>query len=232
MSIDYSVHLACDVKLKLGDGDALVGEGDLLRRLKAQGRAKILRKIAKEKGKDVKTMRATVKESDDQGQPQTVEIAYTELLQEIEPLLSLQSFCDKCPANALQRPFGCQGAVKYPIRKKSEQWLMQQVQPLDTVAGPYLIHAFADDEGGLEEIQGMRAARIVRVCTPCTQGGRRRAVIEDRDRFRCRARDVPRPGRCARPQLLRHAPAGIGSDHGGRTTRNFCRGFRCCHRNG
>jgi hypothetical protein len=156
MSIDYSVHLSCDVKLKLGDGDALAGEGDLLRRLKANGRAKTLRKIAKQQGKPVETMWAVVNETDDEGEPQKFEVRYTDLMREIEPLAPLQSACAACPANALQRPFGCQGDVKYPIRKTSEQWLMDQVQALDTVAGPYLVAAFAEDDEGHAQIQQMR----------------------------------------------------------------------------
>ena len=42
MSIDYAVHLSCNVKLTLGEGDVVVGEGELLQRLKAQGRARVL----------------------------------------------------------------------------------------------------------------------------------------------------------------------------------------------
>jgi hypothetical protein len=156
MSIDYTVHLTCDVKLTLGEGDVVAGEGKLLQSLKAQGRARILQKIAREQGKDVQSMRATVKDVDEHGQPQNVEIRYTDLVQQFEPLLALQSLCATCPANALRRHFGCQGALKYPIRKKSEQWLLNKVQSLDTVAGPYLIQAFADGDEGLAQIQGMR----------------------------------------------------------------------------
>ena len=158
MAIDYSVHLPCDVKRTLGDDDALAGEGALLELLKAQGRAKTLKRVAAEQGRDVETMTATLNEVDDEGLPITREIVYAELVAQARRLRPLEHFCSECPANALQRPFGCQGAVNYPIRMSSEAWLMDQVQTFDTVAGPYLVAAFENGDGGIEQIRSMRAA--------------------------------------------------------------------------
>jgi hypothetical protein len=156
MGADYAVHRPCEVKDKLGEGDSLAGEGELLRLLKARERAKALKAIALQQGKDVQTMTAMLNETDDEGQTVSREIAYADLVAEARALRGLESACEGCAANALQRSFGCHGAVKYPVTKRAEEWLMQQVQTFDTVAGPYVVAAFEDGDEGLPMIQSMR----------------------------------------------------------------------------
>jgi hypothetical protein len=175
MAIDYSVHFECDVKLTLGDGDLIVGEGALLHMLKCRNRAKDLEKIAKQQGKDVKTMKMKVNETGEDGQWVTTDVTYPELASEAEPLAELESACTNCPANALGRAFGCQGATKYPIRKQAEEWLMEQVQTADTVAGPYFVLAMKDGEEGLARVCGMRSDGLFESREPVCRdiGGRR-----------------------------------------------------------
>jgi hypothetical protein len=158
--IDYGVHLPCSVKNELGDGDPMVGEDDLLRRLKSLIRMKALEKVAKERGNDVRTMSATFNEVHEITDPCNVEVRYTDLQSHVAPLRVLQRQCTGCPANALQRAFGCQGGMKYPIRKKTEQWLMHQVQMMDSPAGPYLALAIEDGDRGLAQIRHMRQQHL------------------------------------------------------------------------
>jgi hypothetical protein len=52
--------------------------------------------------------------------------------------------CDQCPANNTGRPFGCVGAIGYPLSSFGESWLLDRVQP-----GPaaYLLRVVFEDVG-------------------------------------------------------------------------------------
>lgn len=151
------MNLECDVKRKLGDGDVIDGELDLLRRRKAHGQAAAIERIANQQGKDLKTLRVNVSDVGEDGRPRQRQVAYADLVREAQPLAGLEAACVRCPANALMRAFGCQGGLQYPIKTIAEQWLLRQVQTFDTVAGPYLVHAFDDGNESIAMIDDMRA---------------------------------------------------------------------------
>jgi len=58
-----------------------------------------------------------------EGQAVTGESSIGEILDESAALLELRGTCRKCPA-ALAEPFGCHGAIHYPVSARAEQWLI------------------------------------------------------------------------------------------------------------
>lgn len=61
------------------------------------------------------------------GQPQQAGIPIIQVLEQSAPLQTLESHCSQCAANVRKQPFGCFGAINYPISQTEEEWLLQRL---------------------------------------------------------------------------------------------------------
>lgn len=129
MAIDYVVHLTCLPKETLGvDG--------ILDRLKAAARAKEVIRLYRDNGdsRPPSEMGFEFTRNLPDGEEEVAVIMVQDMLNQAAELEPLLSWCADCPANILGRPFGCYGAINYPISSAAEKWLLDQLpynhQPL------------------------------------------------------------------------------------------------------
>ncbi len=69
--------------------------------------------------------------------------------------------CTNCPVNALRRPFGCATSLDYPIAKQTERWLLDRIQPPDTIGGALCIQAIQSQPNYAEMTRGFRASGML-----------------------------------------------------------------------
>lgn len=122
MGIDYVVHYDCEPKR------ALTLEG-LMLRLKGRDRADAIIELYRAQG-DQRPPREMgfelVRNTAEGGEEQQVVIVQ-DLLDAAEELAPWAKYCEGCPANHARRPFGCIGAINYPLSRAGEQWLLDQL---------------------------------------------------------------------------------------------------------
>ena len=122
MAIDYVVHLTCTPKDTYGvDG--------ILDRLKAGARAREVIRLYRENGdgRPPSEMGFEFARSGPDGEEETTVILVQDMLNQAAELEPLIPYCADCPANVLGRPFGCYGAINYPISSAAERWLLEQL---------------------------------------------------------------------------------------------------------
>jgi hypothetical protein len=122
MAIDYVVHLSCTPKETFGvDG--------LLDRLKAGARAREVIRLYRTNGdnRPPAEMGFEFARSLPDGEEEVVVIMVQDMLDQAAELEPLIPFCADCPANVLNRPFGCYGSINYPISSAAEKWLLDQL---------------------------------------------------------------------------------------------------------
>ena len=129
MAIDYVVHLTCLPKETYGaDG--------ILDRLKAGARAKEVIRLYRDNGdgRPPSEMGFEFARNLPDGEEEVTVIMVQDMLDQAAELEPLLPYCADCPANILGRPFGCYGAINYPISSAAEKWLLDQLpsnrQPL------------------------------------------------------------------------------------------------------
>lgn len=153
MAIDYIIDYQCVPK------QTLTTEG-ILDRLKGQARAQAVIDLFRKNGDNrpaaeigFELARAT---PDGQQESRTVMVA--DLLEAATELRPLEPFCNGCPANNLQRPFGCLGQIEYPISSRAERWLLNRL-PVPDEPLPWLLlrRAIEDADDDADEINTMRA---------------------------------------------------------------------------
>src|SRR5262249_17680474 len=111
-------------------------------------------------------------------------------------LAPLAPHCADCPANVFGDSFGCYGALRYPIRARSEAWLMERLQPPHTPGGYLCLKAIADFGYDGELIQRWRERELFELPRP----------IE-------RALDPSRPGETTvNSNQIWHALLGVGNE--------------------
>jgi hypothetical protein len=135
MAVDYILHLECDAKRELGSGDPVQGSLAMLEMLKARFCAEIGREQAEEEGLDPDKLSITLHDVDPDGEEHEKEVTIRELEEEAAPLQAHEAKCAGCPANFVDSPFGCVSVLHYPIAPEQEEWLMERLQPIDTLGG-------------------------------------------------------------------------------------------------
>ena len=157
MGADYIVHLSCNPKLAFGDGDPLKGAATMMDMIK--GRNMALFVAQKSEGRDPATIKIKRMKVTPEGQFEET-TSYTDLMARTAPLEAQQKFCEGCPANFLGRPYGCYGALNYPVTAAGEQWLVSRLQPADSPGGMMLVKAIHDFNYDGAPVRRMREGGI------------------------------------------------------------------------
>ena len=126
MAIDYVIDYGCVPK------EALSTEG-ILERLKARERAGAVIKLFRDAGdgRPPSEMGFEFTRTTHSGEEETRVIVVQEMLDLAAELDPLAHFCEGCPANLRGVPFGCVGAIEYPISAAAERWLLDQLPGID-----------------------------------------------------------------------------------------------------
>jgi len=145
MGADFVLHYSCKPKQALGEGDDLAGTAEMVRLLKVGNMARVFEEQAREEGKDPSEL-SVVRQERNVATGEVVErpLSYRDLCEEEKRLTPLAPHCAKCPVNVFAESFGCSGALRYPIRARSEEWLMERLQPADTPGGFLCLRAVVD----------------------------------------------------------------------------------------
>jgi hypothetical protein len=122
MGIDYLVDFDCEPKR------ALTVEG-LMGRLKGRDRAERIIRLYRDHGdyRPPAEMAFEMVRRLPDGREETELIVVQELLDAAAELIPWEAHCARCPANLWGQPFGCTGAINYPISAAGERWLLEQV---------------------------------------------------------------------------------------------------------
>jgi len=122
MGIDYVVQYDCEPK------HALTLEG-LMIRLKGRDRADAVIQLYRDQG-DMRTptnMGFEMVRRLPDGSEETQVVVVQDLLDMAAELTPWESHCIDCPANWSGGPFGCVGAINYPLSEQAERWLLDQL---------------------------------------------------------------------------------------------------------
>ena len=133
MAIDYGITLDCEPRRHFGSGNTEHGTVEILEKLKARDRARMLREVARTKGIDLATQKVTMNVHDREGKPVQRQVTMAELELEAQALDTHAAACVGCPANVLGEPYGCYAAIHYPISAAGEAWLISRIQPPGTM---------------------------------------------------------------------------------------------------
>jgi hypothetical protein len=143
MAIDYVVHLTCLPKETFGvDG--------ILDRLKAGARAREVIRLYRQNGdgRPPSEMGFEFARSGPDGEEEVAVILVQDMLDQTAELEPLLPWCADCPANVLGRPFGCYGAINYPISSAAEKWLLDQLPSnRDAILWLLLRESLKDNDG-------------------------------------------------------------------------------------
>ena len=122
MGIDYIIHYDCDPK------QALTVEG-LLIRLKSRDRAESIIQLYRDQGehRPPSEMGFEMVRRLPDGTEETEILMVQTLLDLAAELSPWESACIDCPANRAGAPFGCVGAINYPLSACAERWLLDQL---------------------------------------------------------------------------------------------------------
>lgn len=156
MAIDYCIAFECEAKRHFGQGDAARGSLDILDRLKARNRAKASRELASqygEPGEDPIVGCVTINVGEE---PVEKELHLSDLEAAALALVEHEHACASCTANALSEPYGCFGAINYPISREGESWLMSRVQPPNTMGAQMCAEFMAEFDVTGDKVKEMR----------------------------------------------------------------------------
>lgn len=142
MAIDYVIDLNCIPK------ETFTIEG-ILDRLKGDERAQTIIALFRENGDDrsPSQMGFEFTRSTPEGDEETQVIVVQDLLDAVGELTPVAHYCQGCPANRADRPFGCYGFIHYPISSSGEHWLLDQLPVPDEALTWLLLRK------GIEEFQ-------------------------------------------------------------------------------
>src|SRR6516225_4389041 len=158
MAIDYIIDLPCRPKRDLGEGDHGRGTEHILDCLKARNRTDLIRELAARDGRRPEGLSITLRVQHADGDAVDRSVTYEELVARGRELEPFESECASCPANVRGRPFGCIGAVNYPIPRRAEEWLMDRLLPTSTFGGELCRRALGDLNYTGEPIRRLREA--------------------------------------------------------------------------
>jgi hypothetical protein len=122
MGIDYAIQYDCDPKR------ALTLEG-LMVRLKGRDRADAVIQLYRDQGdkRSPANMGFEMVRRLPDGSEETQTIVVQDLLDLAAELTPWEPYCIDCPANRAGGPFGCVGAINYPLSEQAERWLLDQL---------------------------------------------------------------------------------------------------------
>jgi hypothetical protein len=141
MAIEYMLDFHCPPK------EDLSVEG-LQSLLKAESQSREIVRALRETGdlRDPSEIEIDIVRTTPEGS-RPGKVSLRDLLAAGEELAKHAPHCNTCPANAQQRPFGCYGAITYPIQRETEEWLLSLLpDALGSTAGVYLTSAIEDFE--------------------------------------------------------------------------------------
>lgn len=133
MGIDYIIDYACEPKR------ALTVPG-IMGRLKGRDRAEAVIQLYREQGdmRPPSQIGFEMVRRDAEGTEETEIIVVQNLLDAAEDLVPYEQYCTGCPANRIGAPFGCIGAINYPLSEQGERWLLDQL-PSNEHPLPYML---------------------------------------------------------------------------------------------
>jgi len=120
MAIEYLIDRPCPVKEKMPFER-------IARMLKQRSGAEQILQLELQGAKsqdEARNVKIVSERYGPDGNAVTGEATIGAILDETAVLFQLAGVCQDCPA-ALGKPFGCHGAINYPVSAKSEQWLME-----------------------------------------------------------------------------------------------------------
>jgi hypothetical protein len=136
VSIEHVIDLRCPVKEALG-------VAELLTLVKASARAEAAIAALRDAGdpRDPSAVSCRVLRHGPGGSEER-EVSVAELAARARDLAPHARHCVGCPANIVDAPFGCCGAITYPIERSTEMWLMSMLpRVLESTAGALLVRA-------------------------------------------------------------------------------------------
>lgn len=126
MAIDYIIDFPCAPK------EVLTTEG-ILERIKSRERAHAVIKLFRDAGdqRSPSEMGFEFTRTNLGGEEENRVVVVQEMLDLAAELDPLAYYCQNCPANVKNTPFGCIGAIEYPISAAAERWLLDQLPGID-----------------------------------------------------------------------------------------------------
>lgn len=126
MAIDTIIGYDCVPKQTFGDAE-------IVERLKGKGRAETIIRIYREQGDNraPSEMGFEVTRTTADGENDSAVFQVQALLDAAAELDAVSPYCAGCPANVLGKPFGCMGAISYPLSAAGETWLLKQLPDVD-----------------------------------------------------------------------------------------------------
>ncbi len=133
MGIDYIIDYDCAPKRAL----SVAG---LMGRLKGRDRAQAVIQLYRDEGdmRPPSQMGFEMVRRTPDGTEETEIVVVQDMLDAAEELVPWEPYCEGCPANAAQAPFGCIGAINYPISTAAERWLLDRLANSDHPL-PYML---------------------------------------------------------------------------------------------
>jgi hypothetical protein len=140
MGIDYVIDYECVPK-------RILGVAGLLAKLKARQRAQAVIQLYRDRGENrpPSAMGFEMVRRAADGSEEVQVIIVQDMLDEAAPLDDLKAHCTGCPANLLQRPYGCFNTVNYPISGRAELWLLTRLPTPDQPLLFLLVQQAAQD---------------------------------------------------------------------------------------
>jgi hypothetical protein len=122
MAIDYVIAYDCPPKQAFGIEE-------VVERLKGRARAETIIRLFRENGdsRPPSQMGFEFVRSTPEGEEETQIIVVQDLLDRALELDAYKDACVGCPANARGVPFGCVGAIQYPLSEHAERWLLERL---------------------------------------------------------------------------------------------------------
>jgi hypothetical protein len=126
MGIDYVIDYECVPKQEL----STLG---IMDRLKAKQRAQAVIKLYRDRGdqRPPSQMGFEMVRRTADGEEEVKVIVVQDMLDDAAPLDELRKYCVGCPANVLDKPFGCFSTINYPITQQAEVWLLKRLPTPD-----------------------------------------------------------------------------------------------------
>ncbi len=162
MGADYVTHFACEQKLVYGNGDALAGTKAMMTMVKARTAARMIEQNLNEQDPSVHRvswLRSNLR-SGEQHEEQT---SLVELLAQAATLNTHANSCAGCPANFASTAQGCYNAIPYPITAVIEKWVVDRLQPANTLGGVLLTQTLSDFG---KQLGAMRSAGMFELSRP------------------------------------------------------------------
>jgi len=168
MAISVVIDLPCAPKQSLGNGDTDAGTRAIIGMLRARDQAAYVRTATERDGRDpaaetVKVVTLTPESRRERS------VALLELEREAAGLDAIAPDCATCLVNRGGLSAGCVGVIHYPIPRSAEAWLLDRVQPPDTVGGFLLLRAIADFKYDGSAVKSYRERKLFEAAAALTR---------------------------------------------------------------